>query len=123
METPTPHMPPLKVSFLDWSAVPGGYSYEAFTAGLAERLHLLPPFRRRLRTLPLPLPPPGLVEDEPGGVARHPRRGGGGSRSTCRGPCVGSSYRAPARSARSSRSSESSPARRWIAAARSGRSP
>lgn len=74
METPTQHMHTLKVCFLDVSAVPGGYSYEAFTAALSARLHLLPPFRRRLRTVPLRLHHPVWVEDLPVDVPRHLRR-------------------------------------------------
>jgi WS/DGAT/MGAT family acyltransferase len=74
METPTQHMHTLKVTFLDVSGVPGGYSYEGFTAALADRLHLLPPFRRRLRTVPFRLHHPVWVEDVPVDVPRHLRR-------------------------------------------------
>ncbi|MCU1592396.1 MAG: Diacylglycerol O-acyltransferase [Frankiales bacterium] len=74
METPTQHMHTLKVAFLDVSAAPGGYSYDAFAAGLGERLHLLPPFRRRLRSVPFQLHHPVWVEDEPVDVAAHLRR-------------------------------------------------
>jgi WS/DGAT/MGAT family acyltransferase len=74
METPTQHMHTLKVSFLDVSAVPGGYTYEGFTAALAARLHLLPPFRRRLRRVPFGLHHPEWVEDQPVDVPRHLRR-------------------------------------------------
>ena len=74
METPTQHMHTLKVSFLDVSGVPGGYTYEAFTAALEKRLHLLPPFRRRLRTVPFRLHHPVWVEDEAVDVPRHLRR-------------------------------------------------
>src|SRR6476646_8573884 len=62
METPTQHMHTLKVSYLDVSAVPD-YSFELFRAGLAERLHRLPPFRRRIRHVPLRLHHPVWVED------------------------------------------------------------
>ena len=74
METPTQHMHTLKVAFLDVSAAPGGYSYESFSAALGKRLHLLPPFRRRLRNVPLRLHHPVWVEDVPVDVARHLRR-------------------------------------------------
>jgi diacylglycerol O-acyltransferase len=80
METPTQHMHTLKVSFLDVSAVP--YSFDAFSKGLGERLHLLPPFRRRLRPVPFLLHHPLWVEDEPVDLAAHlhrvvvPARGG-----------------------------------------------
>ncbi|MEO6205794.1 MAG: wax ester/triacylglycerol synthase family O-acyltransferase [Mycobacteriales bacterium] len=74
METPTQHMHTLKVSFLDVSAVSGGYTYEAFSAALGERLHLLPPFRRRLRRVPLQLHHPVWVEDVPIDLAAHLHR-------------------------------------------------
>lgn len=74
METPTQHMHTLKVSFLDVSQVPGGYSFEVFTAGLGERLHLLPPFRRRLKQVPLQLHHPVWVEDEPVDLTAHLHR-------------------------------------------------
>jgi diacylglycerol O-acyltransferase len=74
METPTQHMHTLKVSFLDVSDVSGGYTFEVFSAGLAERLHLLPPFRRRLRPVPLQLHHPVWIEDEPVDLAAHLHR-------------------------------------------------
>ncbi|MCW2570196.1 MAG: wax ester/triacylglycerol synthase family O-acyltransferase [Frankiales bacterium] len=74
METPTQHMHTLKVAFLDVSAAPGGYSFEAFTAGLGQRLHLLPPFRRRLRSVPWQLHHPVWVEDQPVDMPAHVHR-------------------------------------------------
>ncbi|MDT7549277.1 MAG: diacylglycerol O-acyltransferase / wax synthase, partial [Actinomycetota bacterium] len=74
METPTQHMHTLKVSFLDVSSVPGGYSFEIFAAGLGERLHLLPPFRRRVQKVPLQLHHPVWVEDAHLELAAHLRR-------------------------------------------------
>jgi diacylglycerol O-acyltransferase len=74
METPTQHMHTLKVSYLDVSSVPGGYSFEAFAAGLGERLHLLPPFRRRIQKVPLQLHHPVWVEDAHLDLSAHLRR-------------------------------------------------
>ncbi len=74
METATQHMHTLKVSYLDVSSAPGGYTFEAFRDGLAARLHLLPPFRRRLRLVPLQLHHPLWVEDEPIDLTRHLHR-------------------------------------------------
>jgi WS/DGAT/MGAT family acyltransferase len=74
METPTQHMHTLKVSFLDVSSVPGGYSFDRFAAALGGRLHLLPPFRRRLRMVPLQLHHPVWVEDVAVDVSAHLHR-------------------------------------------------
>lgn len=71
METPTQHMHTLKVAFLE---VPAGYTFESFTTGLAQRMHLLPPFRRRLRNVPLQLHHPLWVEDQPVDLAEHLHR-------------------------------------------------
>src|SRR4051812_20745790 len=72
METPTQHMHTLKVSFLDVSGLP--YSFETFSAGLGQRLHLLPPFRRRIRQVPLQLHHPVWVEDVPIDLSQHLHR-------------------------------------------------
>ena len=74
METPTQHMHTLKIAFLDVSSLRGGYTYDAFRAGLAERLHLLPPFRRRLLHVPLRLHHPVWVEDRELDLAQHLHR-------------------------------------------------
>ena len=77
METPTQHMHTLKIAILDPSTVPGGYSFERVKEVLRERLHLLPPFRRRLVEVPFEPPPPG-VDRGPRlrpRLPRAPRRG------------------------------------------------
>ena len=63
METRTLHMHTLKVAVVDPSTVPGGYTFERFKEVLEERLHLLPPFRRRLVMVPLGLHHPLWIED------------------------------------------------------------
>lgn len=63
METPSQHMHTLKIAVVDVSSVPGGYSFSALERELARRLHLLPPFRRRLVQDPLRLHHPLWVED------------------------------------------------------------
>jgi len=63
METPTLHMHTLKISVLDPSTVPGGYTFERVKEVLGERIHLLPPFRRRLAEVPLGLHHPVWIED------------------------------------------------------------
>ena len=62
-ETPTAHMHTLKVAILDPATVPGGYSFDLLRHVLAGRLHLLPPFTRRIVTVPLRVHHPVWVED------------------------------------------------------------
>jgi diacylglycerol O-acyltransferase len=63
METPTLHMHTLKIAVLDPTTSPGGYSFERVKEELEKRLHLLPPFRRRLVDVPLGLHHPVWIED------------------------------------------------------------
>src|SRR5438552_332968 len=75
METPTQHMHTLKIAILDPSTVPGGYSFQGVKEALAERLHLLPPFRRRLVEVAFSQRPPARIEDtdcDPDSHARRP---------------------------------------------------
>jgi WS/DGAT/MGAT family acyltransferase len=74
METPTQHMHTLKIAFLDVSTIRGGYTYDAFERGLAARLHLLPPFRRRLQHVPLQLHHPVWAEDRELDLREHLHR-------------------------------------------------
>jgi diacylglycerol O-acyltransferase / wax synthase len=76
METPTLHMHTLKIGVVDPSAVPGGYSYLRFQEELAKRLHLLPPFRRRVVPVPFALNHPVWIEDPDFDLAYHVRRVG-----------------------------------------------
>jgi diacylglycerol O-acyltransferase / wax synthase len=63
METPTQHMHTLKIALIDTSSLRGGYTQERLQRELARRLHLLPPFRRRLVQDPLRLHHPSWVDD------------------------------------------------------------
>ena len=74
METPTQHMHTLKIAILDPSTVPGGYRFPRVKEVLAERLHLLPPFRRRLVEVPLNLHHPVWIEDPDFDLDYHVRR-------------------------------------------------
>ena len=74
METPTLHMHTLKISILDPRDIPGGYTFERVREVLAERIHLLPPFRRRLVEVPLHLHHPIWVEDPDFDLDAHIRR-------------------------------------------------
>jgi diacylglycerol O-acyltransferase len=76
METPTLHMHTLKISVVDPSGVPGGYTFNRFRDALDERLHLLPPFRRRIVEVPLRIHHPVWVEDPDFDLSNHVRRVG-----------------------------------------------
>jgi WS/DGAT/MGAT family acyltransferase len=72
-ETPTLHMHTLKFSVLDVSTVPGGYDFARFQYELERRLHLLPPFRRRLVEVPFGLHHPVWIEDGDFDLSYHVR--------------------------------------------------
>jgi diacylglycerol O-acyltransferase / wax synthase len=74
METPTLHMHTLKISVVDPATVPGGYSFETVKQVLADRLHLLPMFRRRIAEVPFGLHHPLWVEDGAFDIANHVRQ-------------------------------------------------
>jgi WS/DGAT/MGAT family acyltransferase len=74
METPTLHMHTLKISVVDPATVPGGYSFDTVKQVLADRIHLLPMFRRRLAEVPLGLHHPLWIEDGAFDIANHVRR-------------------------------------------------
>lgn len=74
METPTIHMHTIKAAIIDPATVPGGYTFERFREVLGERLHLLPPFRRRVVEVPLGLHHPVWVDDPDFDLDRHIRR-------------------------------------------------
>ncbi|HEX4539779.1 MAG TPA: wax ester/triacylglycerol synthase family O-acyltransferase [Acidimicrobiales bacterium] len=74
METPTLHMHTLKISIVDPTTVPGGYSFARVGEVLGERLHLVPPFRRRLVEVPGGLHHPLWVEDPEFDLAHHLHR-------------------------------------------------
>jgi WS/DGAT/MGAT family acyltransferase len=73
-ETPTLHMHTLKYSVLDVSTVPGGYDVDRIKHELQVRLHLLPPFRRRLVPVPGGLHHPVWIEDPAFDLDFHVRR-------------------------------------------------
>ena len=63
LETPTTHMHSAYVCIFDPSTASEDYSFATVRALLEQRLHLLPPFRRRLVEVPLGLDHPRWVED------------------------------------------------------------
>jgi diacylglycerol O-acyltransferase len=75
-ETASLHMHTLKYAVLDVRGVDGGFTVERMREELARRLHLLPPFRRRLVEVPLGLHHPVWVEDPDFDLAAHVRRVG-----------------------------------------------
>ena len=73
-ETPTLHMHTLKYTVLDVSGVPGGYDFDRFRHELDRRLHLLPPFRRRVIEVPGGLHHPVWIEDANFDLDYHVRK-------------------------------------------------
>ena len=74
METPDMHMHVTGVMILDPATREGGYSYEAVKESFTERLHLMPPFRRRPVFVPFGLGHPVMIEDESFSIDQHIRR-------------------------------------------------
>ena len=62
-ETPSMHMHVCATIMFDPSSVKGGYSFENVRETLRGRLHLVPPFRRRLMSVPFNLHHPVWIED------------------------------------------------------------
>jgi len=74
METPSLHMHTLKIGVIDPTNVAGGYSFERFRDELSKRLHLLPPFRRRIVEVPRRVYHPVWIEDPGFDLDRHLKR-------------------------------------------------
>ena len=74
IETPTAHMHVLSTAILDPSTAPGPFDVDRVRDLLLERMHLLPPFRRRLVTVPFDLHNPLWVEDPDFDLDYHVRR-------------------------------------------------
>ncbi len=73
METPSMHMHVVGVFVFDTRSTPD-FGYERLRATVTERLHLLPPYRRRLVEVPLRLHHPVWVEDPDFDLDYHVRR-------------------------------------------------
>ncbi|MBA2608062.1 MAG: wax ester/triacylglycerol synthase family O-acyltransferase [Actinobacteria bacterium] len=74
LETPSAHMHVASTAVFDPSDVPGGYSFEKVKEMVANRMPLLPPFRRRLVQIPFSLHHPLWIEDPDFDVDYHVRR-------------------------------------------------
>ena len=74
LETPTHHMHVAMTMVLDPATMPGGYSFDKIKDFISKRLHLVPPFRRRLVNVPLNLHHPVWVDDPHFDLDYHIRR-------------------------------------------------
>ncbi|MCU1496976.1 MAG: wax ester/triacylglycerol synthase family O-acyltransferase [Acidimicrobiales bacterium] len=74
LENPTNHMHVAMTMVVDPSSVPGGYTFENIKRFIGDRVHLVPPFRRRLVEVPLNLAHPVWVEDPNFDLDFHIRR-------------------------------------------------
>jgi len=73
-ETPSMHMHVAITAILDPSTMPDGYHIDRIKEGIASRLHLVPPFRRRVVEVPFRLHHPLWVEDPHFDIDYHIRR-------------------------------------------------
>ncbi len=71
LETPTSHMHVASLGIYDPSTAAGGMTLDRVTAIYTGRLHLAPPFRRRLATVPFGLHHPLWIEDPDFDIANH----------------------------------------------------
>ncbi len=74
LETPSSPMHVSGVFVADPSTAPGGFSFEGYRQMVADRLHLAPPWRRRLAEVPFGLHHPLWIEDPDFDLDFHVRR-------------------------------------------------
>lgn len=74
IETPAMHTHVALAAVLDPSTMPSGYSFERIREHIARRVHLVPPFRRRVVEVPLRLHHPVWVDDAGFRIERHVKR-------------------------------------------------
>lgn len=74
LETDAGHMHVAMVGIYDVSTMRDGYSFERLKQHIAERLHVVPPFRRRLVEVPLQFHHPVWIEDPDFDLDYHVRR-------------------------------------------------
>ncbi|MCO5319269.1 MAG: wax ester/triacylglycerol synthase family O-acyltransferase [Microthrixaceae bacterium] len=74
IETPSAHMHVAMTGIYDVTTMEGGYSFEALKEHIRSRLHLVPPFRRRLVQVPFQFHHPVWVEDPNFNLDYHVRR-------------------------------------------------
>jgi WS/DGAT/MGAT family acyltransferase len=73
-ETPTNHMHVTLCAVVDPAGMHGGYSFEKVRDHIRSRIHLVPPFTRRLVSVPLRLHHPLWIEDPNFDLDLHVRR-------------------------------------------------
>lgn len=73
VETPASHMHVAMTGIYDTSTMPNGYSFKAFRDHIESRLHLVPPFRRRLVEVPFQFHHPVWIEDPDFNLDNHVR--------------------------------------------------
>ena len=74
LETDAGHMQIALVGIYDVSTMRDGYSFEKFKQHMADRLQVVPPFRRRLVEVPFQFHHPVWIEDPDFDLDRHVRR-------------------------------------------------
>jgi diacylglycerol O-acyltransferase len=74
LETDAGHMHVAMVGIYDVSTMRDGYSFEALKQHIADRLHVVPPFRRRLVEVPFQFHHPVWIEDPDFDLDYHVRR-------------------------------------------------
>jgi WS/DGAT/MGAT family acyltransferase len=74
LETDAGHMHVAMVGIYDVSTMRDGYSFERLKQHIAERLHVVPPFRRRLVEVPFQFHHPVWIEDPDFDLDYHVRR-------------------------------------------------
>ena len=74
METPKAYMHTFKVSIIDPSTDPEGWSFQKFHDDFADRAHLIPHFRWKYADTPLGINHPIWIEDEDFNLDYHVRR-------------------------------------------------
>ena len=74
LETDAGHMHVAMVGIYDVSTMRDGYSFEKLKQHIAERLHVVPPFRRRLVEVPFQFHHPVWIEDPDFDLDYHVRR-------------------------------------------------
>jgi WS/DGAT/MGAT family acyltransferase len=74
LESPTTHLHILGALIFDPSSVPGGVDFGRIRALVADRVHLVPPFRKRIAEVPFGLQHPLMVDDPDFDIDYHVRR-------------------------------------------------
>lgn len=74
VETPEAHMHVAMTGIYDVTTMEGGYSFESIKEHIRQRLHLVPPFRRRLVQVPFQFHHPVWIEDPNFNLDYHVRR-------------------------------------------------